>query len=379
MNAEPFDALVIGAGVAGAAFASQVTLTGRRVLLIERSAWPRSKVCGCCLNNAALQPLRRLGLGPTLTTTAAPLDRLTLRARSRTAQLTVSGGLALSRALLDDLLVQRAVSLGTDFRPGTTAALSRPDPSGGWSVRLRTATGEHTVTAPLVAAADGLAGTSLTSLQPFQPVVSPHAWFGVGGTLSGPVPGCGRGEVAMHIAARGYAGLVRLDDRTVNLAAALDPAWTKSVGGPARAVNAVITDAGGEPLHFHEADLRGTRPLTRRRSRVSAPGLLVLGDAAGYIEPFTGEGMAWALAGAEAAAGLVNAGLGGRALADAWADWHAVNVRARQRTCSVMRQLLRRPRLVGCIIAAINTLPAAARAAAALARRVERPYPGTAA
>lgn len=377
MTAETFDTVVIGAGVAGAAFASLIAHPSRRVLLVERSAWPRTKVCGCCLNSAATELLERLGVGESLSA-AAKIDSVRLIARGRSARLNMVGGrgVAVSRFVLDNLLVQRVVQAGVDFRPCVAASVTNPTPCGGWSVRLRTADGEHTVRAALVVAADGLGGSSLNNLPAFEPTVSPRAWFGVGGTfVTSSAESCQSGEIAMHIGAHGYAGLVRLDPQTINLAAALDPVWTRRIGGPAQAVTAIIREAGGGAgVDLTNVQLRGTGLLTRRRPRASAPGLLVIGDAAGYIEPFTGEGMAWGLAGAEVAAGMVNAGLSGQPLADAWADWHAAHLRSRQRTCVLVRELLRRPRLVGCVLSAINTTPAAARAATALARRIERPY-----
>ena len=377
MTTERYDIVVIGAGVAGAAFAAHVAHPSRRVLLVERSQWPRPKVCGCCLNGAAVAPLQRLGLGDALYNAGIQLNRVRILARSKTATLAVPSGIALSRLVLDELIVSRAIESGAEFLPGVAATITASKSAQQWSVQLRTAHGVRTISANVVIAADGLCGSSLNGLDLFQPIVSPRAWFGVGGTLTGVTEeSCGNGAISMHVATHGYAGLVRLGSRTVNLAAAMNPDWTREVGGPAQAIAAIINEARGEGASFDlgSAQLRGTGLLTRRRPIVSRPGLLVIGDASGYIEPFTGEGMAWALAGAEAAAGMVNAGLNASELATSWAHWHTSQLRSRQRTCTLIRELLRRPRLVSGVLSAIGTIPAAAQVASAIVRRIERPY-----
>ena len=77
-----WDALVIGAGPAGSVTARELARRGRRVLLVDRATFPRSKVCGGCLNGAAIRTLERLGLGRVLEG-ALPLDDAPCRGRGR--------------------------------------------------------------------------------------------------------------------------------------------------------------------------------------------------------------------------------------------------------------------------------------------------------
>ena len=373
MSGGRFDIVVIGAGVAGGAFAATVARNGMRVLLVERSAWPREKVCGCCLNGAAMSALDRLGLGGTVERSGAPLGSVRLRSGGREASIARGGGVALSRGVLDALLVDRAGRCGVEFRERTAGAVVDRD-SDRWRVRLRTAERETSVSAGLVVCADGLNGGSLDLLDAFGVRVSKQSWFGAGAAVESADAGPAAGVVEMNIGRHGYVGLVRLDDERVNIGAALDPVWTRRIGGPAAAVAAVLEDAGAPALRVDGARFSGTGMLTRRRERVSAPGLLVVGDSAGYVEPFTGEGMAWALCGGVAAAEMVNAGMRGADLADAWTAWHAERVRPRQRVCAAVRGMLRRPRLVEGVLAVMGSFPAAARGAAYMARSLERPY-----
>jgi flavin-dependent dehydrogenase len=92
---------------------------------------------------------------------------------------------------------------------------------------------------------------------------------------------------------------------------------------------------------------------------VAGRGLFLLGDAAGYIEPFTGEGMAWALGSAVALAPLADRAAAGwhPGLARAWARRHRQLVARRQVVCRVAAAVLRRARLTAALVAALSWLP----------------------
>jgi menaquinone-9 beta-reductase len=115
------DALVIGAGPAGASVAIRLRQSGRRVTLIEQARYPRQKVCGECLNPASLQLLAELGLAPQITSRAGPeIRHVAWMTRKRTIIAAIpacaSGdfpyGRAIGRDSLDTLLVEAARSLG---------------------------------------------------------------------------------------------------------------------------------------------------------------------------------------------------------------------------------------------------------------------------
>ncbi|MGE5687640.1 MAG: NAD(P)/FAD-dependent oxidoreductase [Gemmatimonadota bacterium] len=113
-----WDALVIGAGPAGALAARQLAQAGVRVLLVERNAFPRWKVCSACLNGQALSVLDAVGLEtlvPSLGAIALKEFRLSLAGRSTWLPLPV--GAALSRARLDSALVEAAMAAGAHFLP----------------------------------------------------------------------------------------------------------------------------------------------------------------------------------------------------------------------------------------------------------------------
>ena len=114
---------------------------------------------------------------------------------------------------------------------------------------------------------------------------------------------------------------------------------------------------------------QGTRPLTRHSARLAAARVFLLGDAAGYIEPFTGEGMGWALSSAVAVVPAIMQTLAGRGELAA-AQWDATqryHMRRGQAVCRIVSSLLRRPTLVGAGLRALSVVPSLANP---LVRRV---------
>src|SRR5262245_43587218 len=181
-----WDAIVVGAGPAGALAARQLALAGVGVLLVDRASFPRWKVCGCCLSVAALETLRSVGLGGLVKRCGGvPLARVCLGVAGRSALLQLPGGRSLSREAFDAALVESALSAGVSFLPLTQArAPLTPNPSpprGEEKVRggalrrlvLRHGDRETIATTRLLLAADGLNGGVLAREPGCELVVRP--------------------------------------------------------------------------------------------------------------------------------------------------------------------------------------------------------------
>src|SRR5580658_8310362 len=92
-----WDCVVIGAGPAGAIAAKQIALQNKHVLLIDKATFPRSKVCGCCINGSAQSALLKAGLGSLLADNEAiQLDTLQLFDKGSTAKIALPIGASLS-------------------------------------------------------------------------------------------------------------------------------------------------------------------------------------------------------------------------------------------------------------------------------------------
>lgn len=343
-----WDVAVIGAGPAGSMAAREAARKGLSVLLVDKEDFPRAKVCGCCLNRAALAELETVGLGALPARLGArPLRTLRLATGKNQALIPLPSGMALSRNRLDAALAEEAVREGASFLPGTTALLLDPPEPTGRRVVLRQKTETGHVQARLVLAADGLKGTSIQR-NALPQVLRRSSRIGAGAILPDGPTFYEPGTIYMACGKGGYLGLVRLEDGRLDAAAAFDPGFVRKSGGPGKAAEALLVRTGFPALeNLATLDWSGTPPLTRRSLFPAGDRLFLLGDAAGYVEPFTGEGIAWALASARAVGRLALQAARGwtPALAQEWASLHRQLFVRRQRVCRWTAEGLRHPLL----------------------------------
>jgi flavin-dependent dehydrogenase len=364
-----WDAVVVGAGPAGSAAALALARGGASVLLVERSSFPRWKVCGACLSPGALSSLSALGARDVAeNASAVPLDGMTLHHGGREARLRLRGWAALSRAALDMALVREAQRAGASFRSAARARLGMTD-ADARVVRLTTPGEEAEVRARVVIDATGL-GRGLAEDGQRTTDAAPGARVGIGVQLDAPDYPIDSGELHMVVGRSGYVGLVRVEDGSLNVAAAVDAPQLRSAE-PARLVAGILREAGLPPLPAAGVDRwRGTPRLDRSGDHFGAHRLLRLGDAAGYVEPFTGEGIGWALDDGRVAADIAQRIVDG-ATDGALAAWTRYRTRRRsaERICRVVASGLRRPWMVSAAFSAIRASP---RIAEPWVRRVGR-------
>lgn len=386
-----WDVVVVGAGPAGALAAFDLARRGLRVLLVEKRRFPRWKVCGCCLNGQARAVLAGVGLGGLVDGQGGvPLDQIRVGLGGRQACFPLPDGRALSRERFDQALVQAAVAAGACFRPHTSARLGPAD-ARARTVHLRGGNGrppgggaETVVRAAVVLVAAGLAHRCLENEPGAGVDIQPRSRVGAGCVLPAGTDGYAPGRIHMAVGRRGYLGLVRLEDGRLDLAAAFERPLLAEAGGPAAAAAEVLQEAGFPvPAGLAAAGWQCTPALTRRATALAGERFLVLGDAAGYVEPFTGEGMGWALTAAAAATPLVLAGVRDwqPALERRWIRTLQRQIGRRQRLCRGVAALLRRqaaavalfqladrvPPLPRRLIRQLNRPPAIAGAPSALA------------
>ena len=379
VDGSAWDALVVGAGPAGSLAARGLAGAGVRTLLVERAAFPRWKVCGACLNGHALASLHSAGLGalaPRLG--AVPLDGFQLRFRGRTTRLSLPDGVALSRSRLDAALADSAAESGAEVLFETQAHVEggrrsfkdRP-PRPSW---------------PVVACRrPGRSGREWArqSRPParLRPEIADRARLACRGRLRvvEDVPGAYHaGTIFMAAGRDGYVGLVRVEDQSLNIAAAFSTGFLRDLGSPGRAASSILDESGFPPVPGLEAaDWRGTPGLTRRTRPLGDDRLFLLGDAAGYVEPFTGEGMALVVG----VPGLAIAsrwrplraieGWSPRLIRE-WSDLHRRMVGRRQMVCRAASLALRRPWLIPIVFGTLARWPGAS---GFVLRRLNAPSP----
>jgi flavin-dependent dehydrogenase len=359
-----WDAVVIGAGPAGAVTARQLARAGLRTLLVEAKRWPRDKVCGGCLNQRSMAVLGQLGLACELRRCGGvPIDEMRLVVGGRAISFELPPGLAVSRATLDSHLAQAAVDRGATFLSETSAIV---EPELGADRRYVSIThdGKCTkVAARVVIAADGLARSSLKRLPEFATYAAEDSRLGVGVILEQNVPEYPPGQITMVVSRSGYVGLTRVEGDRLNIAAALDAALLKHAPSVGEAIDSILSASGlPVPAGLGQALWRGRPPLTSRPGRLAAERLFVIGDAGGYVEPFTGEGIAAAFESALAVAPLAIQGCldWHSSLAESWEITHRQVVQEHQVTSRVLAWTLRRPWRVAAALGVCRAFPPAA-------------------
>ena len=310
------DVLVVGAGPAGSATALLLARRGWSVRILERSAFPRTKPCGECLSPGAVAAVARLGLLQQVRSLApAEIEGWEVRSGEASGRgrfpAACGKGLALPRSLLDMAILSAARVAGAEIEEGVTVrSVGPPDAGRGRVLEVRSALGEPaTYSGRVLVGADGLRSV-------------------VARATGGPrrPPRLRKLSLTLRIGGRRASsdlGLLALsDDVTVGLApvSAAGNLWNLTlVVSSKRWGRAVAADPLGVALEqARRARLDWTEgprvlagpwasgPFDRPMRAVAAEGILLVGDAAGYYDPLTGQGIYRALRSAELAARAID-------------------------------------------------------------------------
>jgi geranylgeranyl reductase family protein len=291
---ERFDAIVVGAGPAGSGAAHRLAFAGARVLLLDRARFPRDKPCGGGLTGRAVRLLPE----PVDSVVEDRATRVRLRANYRGGYERASSAplvLLTQRARLDAFLAERAAAAGADFRDG-----SRVDEVEGTTVRFD----RGAATGDVLIGADGANGIVARSL------------------------GLAR-EITHGVALEGNAPYDPAYRCTLMLEFGVVPGGYGWLFPKAEHLNVGVGGWGSEGPRLRDhlgrlcqayglrADrltgLRGHRlPMRRPEALLASGRAAVIGDAAGLVDPFSGDGIYEALLSARLAADAALDVLAGR-------------------------------------------------------------------
>ncbi len=364
---ETWDVAIVGAGTAGASAAVQLSSQGQRVLLIEAKAFPRDKVCGGCLNQRAWNGLQQIiprGSQSSMVTRieaagAVPVDRMLLNCLGREAKWSTPTMQAVSRRTLDALLVDAAIASGAVFCSETTAKVIDDEAIDYRSLRLLSTNGQSCVVKARAAiVADGLGHSALSDFPNMASQVATGSRLGLGAIIEDQGNAYANRELTMAVGRLGYVGLTRVEHGRLNIAAAVDASALKS-SGPLEAVETILRSCRLPiPGGLKDVKWTGTLPLTRTSRMVAARRLFTIGDSASYVEPFTGEGMSWAIQDALQLSRLLTAEERTcESLTEAWNKQWKQKLRSKQWVCRGLAALLRRPQLASASLIIARTVP----------------------
>ena len=352
------DVLIVGAGPAGAVAGTILARAGARVRIVDRARFPRDKLCGDTVNPGTLARLQALNL-------AADIDQRGLRIDGMKVTgaggVTIEGrypaglsGRAIVRRDFDWMLLRQAIAAGCQLDDGVAVRGAIVDEQGGGrSVSgAIVSSGGHPspLTARVTIAADGRHSTIAFGLGLASHPPTPRRWaigayfenFMPNGVRSGSDPGLNRvrsgsdpdltprfGE--MHVRRGHYIGIAPVHGGLTNVCL-VKPSFAgdAALGDPRSLLTRSMAD---DPLlRDRAADARLISgpvvlgPLAVDVRDAAIDGLLLAGDAAGFIDPMTGDGLRFAIHGGELAAA---AGL--QALARGWAGVHSALAADRRR------------------------------------------------
>jgi menaquinone-9 beta-reductase len=368
---DPWDVVVIGGGPAGAVAARQIARQLHHVLLIEKSRIPRFKVCGGCLGGAALDVLENIGLGDLPAKCGGvQLRRMRLASAGCVANFPIGRRIALSRETFDAALIREAIQARATVCAETKGSLTASDECGLCQIKLQCNETEVLVRAKAV-----LIATGLSSCEPHCTTTTcPKSRIGLGTLLEQPHGYVTSDILQMACTSSGYVGIAPIDGWRIDLAAAVDPAALAAARSPGRLICRMISEAGLPAIAGLEgAEWRGTPLLTRHTRPLATNRCLILGDAAEYVEPFTGEGIGWAMESAVLASTLIQQGLEvwTEEIAERWERLYKRTLIRRQRSCRLTSWLLRNSTLRN---VAVWTLRWAPFLASPVVRQLDRPF-----
>ena len=277
-----YDVIIVGAGPGGSMAAMVLSRTGKRVLVLEKSTFPRSKVCGYSLNPRCWPIWEKYGLterfnqlphfdvaGFTLEQVGTPIVRHPFQGQpTRTVE----------RGVLDLWLAQEAQGCGAQYQFGVTVKSVADG-------KVTTSSGEYD--APIIIGADGRNSVVGRMSQLARP--SEHCGR-VGWQAFIDLPSLGN-HIHMNVFPEGYYGVNRIDATRTNVTLVL---FSGAKVRPEEIMHRYLPDAtyqSWESVH----------PISRRPWEVTNGRAWLVGDAARILEPMTGEGIYSAMATAEMA------------------------------------------------------------------------------
>ncbi len=352
-----YDAIIAGGGPAGASAATHLAMRGARVLLAEQKKFPREKLCGEFISPECTVHFERLGvIDRMLAAGPARLDETVFYARSGTSVGVPSkwfGGncsaLGLSRAEMDERLLRRAREVGVTVLEDAQVADLLFEDAKVRGISLKCGGEQISYRAPITIDATGRARALARRVEPrrTKPNRAPLVAFKAHLADTRVAPGA----CEIYFYPGGYGGLNSIEAGRSNLCFIASARDVRHCAADAERVMREVVCQNGRAAHTL-AHARARSPWLAvtlesfgRHEIAPAKGLLTIGDAASFIDPFTGSGMLMALESGDLVAQIiadhlegVRSGRGFDQLSELYGTAYERKFDSRLRLCSLMRR-----------------------------------------
>jgi menaquinone-9 beta-reductase len=397
------DVVIVGAGPAGSVAGIVLARAGVRVRLVDRATFPRDKLCGDTVNPGTLERLRRLGVDGGLDARALRVDGMLVTGERGDV---IDGryprgqaGRAIVRRDFDWMLLQQAIAAGCEYEAAIAVRRATVDEARGSPRVTGVVAGgdghEDVLPARVVVAADGRHSTMAFGLGLARHPARPRRWA-VGGYFENVSPSAFSAEPSeraenvdqdtqraprctscfgeMHVRRNCYIGVAPVPGGLTNVCLVRPSgAGDTALGDPTGLLTRAL--AADSQLRDRFADARLVAPpvvlgpLAVESPRTTIDGLLFAGDAAGFIDPMTGDGLRFAVQGGELAAAAAL-----QALEHGWTGVHArlagdrrLAFASKWRFNRALRALVSSPRAIDLAAIATRVAPGILRAVIARA------------
>jgi flavin-dependent dehydrogenase len=365
-----YDVIVIGAGPAGSTVSALLARAGIRVLLLEKSRFPREKLCGEFISPECLSVFDHLGVTERMFDAGAEIiEEWTLFApdgRGVKAPMEwIADGhnhaIGLSRAQMDSILLNNAREAGADAREGFHVS-PRFRRENGMSFIEGRAGAEivERFSAPITIDASGRNGVFSRYASQKTSYLASSRLFGCKVHLRG-VEGM-RGIGELFFFSDGYGGMSGVENDRTNLCFITTEATLREAKGDREKLLDLTmrsNPAARRRLRdvVIDGEWQGAGPITYGRRR-SMPGVISIGDAGAFIDPFTGSGILLALSGAELAAEVISQALAEGVsdvgvIAERYERLHRARFSWRFWACALLRAVAFKPAMRNALVTAL--------------------------
>ena len=352
-----YDVIIAGGGPAGSSAAIHLAQQGARVLLAEQKKFPRPKLCGEFISPECAVHFERLGVaGRMFAAGPAPLSETVFYSRTGARAVVPSSwfgshgvALGLSRAEMDERLLRRAADAGVQVIENATVSHLNVADGRVRGVTVRQETTESGYLAQITIDATGRLRALTRQLisRPKKPARPPMIAFKAHfeSTRVGP------GACEIYFYRGGYGGLSTIEHDLSNLCFIASARDVRACGADAnRVMQEVVRQNQRARLTLEKARLQSSWMAVSlegfgRYPVAPAGGLLAVGDAASFIDPFTGSGMLMALESGELAANAImeflrrnTAGSSFGQLSEQYSEAYNRRFDSRLRLCALMRK-----------------------------------------